>query len=118
MLRDVCDSGRIANVALAAAPILVGCAPLSDRRARDAPDLQSRLARFRRQTIAQRARDRRRAGDAGGVLALLRAAAPRPALAADYRAVAEPAAARRRPLAACARRHAPHPVEIRAADRR
>ena len=39
-------------------PVLVRCAPLPDRRALDAADLQSRLARFRRPAAEQRARDR------------------------------------------------------------
>ena len=51
-------------------PFLVRCAPLSDRRARNAADLQYRLARFRRAAAQQRARHRRRAGNAGGLHAL------------------------------------------------
>ena len=48
----------------------------------------------------------------------LQAAEPRPALAADHRAVAVAAAARRRPVGACARRHHRDRLEIRAAHRR
>ena len=73
-----------------------------------------RLARFRRAAAQQRARDRQRARHAGAVRTLVFTAELRPALAADHRPVAEPAAAGRGAVAARARRRDRHRLEIRA----
>ena len=98
--------------------VLVRCAPLPDRRARDPPRLQHRLARLRRTAAEQRARDRERARHPGPLHPVVRAAGVRSALAADHRPVAQPAAARRRGLAACARRRHRHRLEVRLPHRR
>ena len=65
-------------------------------RSRRLLHLQFQLDRFRRTAAQQRAGDRRRAGDPGRLLAAGSGLPQyRPALAADHRIVAEPAAARR-----------------------
>src|SRR5262249_32760258 len=80
--------------------------------------LQFRLARFRRAPAQQRAGHRKLARDTSAVLALLRPAKHRPALAPDHRAVAESALARRSSLAACACGRDRDRLQVRARHRR